>query len=195
MQFFLEFTKQFDVLRGSSSLLFCISFYQAFTVSKLLFWKISNGYLIFASFLCNASNNPQFLLLDYLAIFCVCSSYINSSYLNQFLTNLCFLEFGAYETIDNAKNITYIIAMCKSIYQTNLYCPPIYTILLFANYLLATATYLYRRHLYYEVPLYYKQIDNTTSYSNIPYYYYIFLTWIIHLNITLAMSISSITAV
>lgn len=64
-------------INGSSSLLFIISTIKAFYVSKLITWKISNFLLIFASFLCNATEyNPILLLIDYFAIYLICISYI-----------------------------------------------------------------------------------------------------------------------
>ena len=72
-----------NIIHGTSSLLFLISTAKAFSSSNLLSWKLSNCLLVIASFLCNATEyNSIFMLSDYIAIYLVCISYINSMFIN-----------------------------------------------------------------------------------------------------------------
>lgn len=192
--FVVEMINQFDHIRGLSSLLFVLSFYQSISVSSLFFWKLSNFCLIFASYFYNSSNNHSSLLfLDYLAILCVCSSYINSFQMNQLIYYFSLLEFNNYQTIETTKNITYILTMIKSVYRTRLFYSPIYSIVLLTNYLLAIVTYAIRRFLYYDIPKL-NQNQNRITNMNTSYYHYIILTWILHLNTMSIIWICSLTA-
>lgn len=189
-----------DILMGSSSLLFLISLYNVFVSGRLFFWKISNMYLTVASFLYNSNhNNEQLLTNDLFAIFCVCSSYINYFNINQLLFIFLSYEYSTHKSIETTKNITFFITMCKSLILTYYTSYQVYFWLLCISYFLATVSYLYRRHLYYQPPIYinipliYLCRNGLLKISN--YYYYIFLTWILHLSIASVIWISSITAV
>ena len=109
-------------VNGVSSLLFIISTIKALTASNLLAWKVFNATLIVASYLCNASGfQPDYLFYDYLNIFLVCISYINNMYINiPYIISLIY-EYNTFKTIENAKNISFVTAVTKSVIYTYLY--------------------------------------------------------------------------
>lgn len=116
-----------NFVKGSSSLLFIISTINAFYYSKLISWKLSNVFLIGASFLCNATEYANtFLFLDYLAIYLVCTSYINDIYVNVPYSLLLVYEYNKYSSIEKAKNVAFVTAVGKTIVYTYLYVDNIY---------------------------------------------------------------------
>lgn len=170
MQFYVD---------GSTSLLFIISTLKAFYVSKLISWKISNLFLIGASFLCNATKyEPLFLLLDYFAIFLVCISYINNYYVAVLYTSFLISEYCRYKSIEMVKNIAFGTAVGKSIFNTFVHVDLYhFNVLLFSSFISLIA-YKIRYDLHS------KQIRKYT----------LFLTFVLHLSVMIIIYISSLTA-
>jgi len=167
-------------INGSSSLLFIISTLKAFYSSNLISWKMSNVFLVGASFLCNASEyNPTFLFMDYLAIYLVCLSYINNIYVSVPYTLLLIYEYKNYKTIENTKNLTFITAIGKTNIHTYLYVDNLrYTIISISS-LSSLIIYKIRYFLYK---------NNNKKYN-------LLLTYLLHINIMNIIYISSITAI
>jgi hypothetical protein len=108
--------------KGLSSLLFLIPTVHSFYIPTLATWKLSNGFLVCASFLCNASNfDPTLVLFDYFAIYLVSISYLNDMYFTFVFTSLLLYEYYYYQTIETTKNVAFITSSIKSIKDTNYY--------------------------------------------------------------------------
>ena len=165
--------------KGSSSLLFIISTIKAYYSSNLICWKLSNFFLIFASFFCNALEykNP-FLLIDYIAIFLVSISYINHSYINFLYILLLLYEYKKTNSFENIKNIAFINAVIKAGIYTYIYVNLLYLLIFILNVLLAIITYITRYKLH---------LENNKKYT-------IILTYLFHICIMSILYISSITA-
>ena len=98
-------------INGSSSLLFLISTIKSFYCSKLILYKIFNSLLVCASFLCNATEyKRKYLLLDYITIILISTSYINNLIINSILLLLLYKYFNLIEYI---KNVAFTIAISK----------------------------------------------------------------------------------
>ena len=168
-------------IKGSSSLLFIISTLKAFYCSKLILWKLSNSFLVVASFLCNANDYKKcYLLLDYVAIFCVCCSYINNIYINTVYALLFIYEYKMYNSIEYIKDLSFASAVVKSIIYTYLYVDNInyYIILVISS--VSGVTIFKIRCILHEM--------NNKDYT-------LLLTYLLHISIMNIMYISSITAV
>jgi hypothetical protein len=166
-------------IKGSSSLLFLISTIKAFYSSNLIFWKISNAFLVVASFLCNATGYKNiFLLIDYFAIFLVCVSYINNIYINVTYFLFLIYEYNKYNSIENTKNIAFITAIGKSTLYTYLYVDNIHFYIICASSIFGTIIYKIR---------YYVNVNNNEKYILI-------ITYLFHICTMNIMYISSITA-
>jgi len=166
-------------IQGTSSLLFLISTIKAIYCSKLILWKIFNGFLIIASYLCNASNyEPQYLFLDYSTIFLVSSSYVNNAAINSFLVASLLYEYSTTRSIENSKNAAFASAVSKSILYTYLYVDKIHFYVILTSSISGVIIYKIRYNLHK---------NNNRKYI-IP------LTYLFHICITNIMYISSITA-
>ena len=163
-------------IKGSSSLIFLISTIKAFYSSNLFFWKISNVFLIIASFLCNATEYKKlFLLFDYLAIFLVCVSYINNVYINTTYLLCLVYEYHKYNSIENTKNLAFATAIGKSTVYTYLYVDNIHFYVIFASSIFGILIYKIRYYLH----------DDK---------YRLLITYLFHICTMNIMYISSITA-
>lgn len=167
-------------IKGSISLLFIISTMKAFYCSKLISWKLSNVFLIGASFFCNATEYKNvFLLLDYLAIYLVCISYINNIFINVPYSLLLMYEYNKYNSIENIKNVAFVTAIGKSI---------VYTYFTLDNthyYILLTSSI--SGVIVYKIRYFFHKRNNTK--------HTFLLTYLFHICIMNIMYISSITAV
>jgi len=174
----MNFTNM-NIINGSSSLLFLISTAKAFSSSNLLFWKLSNCLLVIASFLCNATEyNSIFMLSDYIAIYLVCISYINSMFINIPYTVLLIYEYYKYNSIANIKDIAFISAIVKSIRYTYLYVDKMhYYIILLASIFTI---------IIYKIRFYLHNKNNKK--------YILPLTYLLHTCIMILLYIASITA-
>ena len=167
-------------IKGSSSLLFIISTKKAFNSSNFISWKYCNVFLIFASFLCNATEyKPIFLLLDYLAIYLTCISYINNIYINIPYSLLLIYEYKKYKSIENMKNVAFLSAMGKTILYTYLYLDKNNFIIVITSSISGLIIYKIRNSL--------NEIDNIK--------YNLLLTYLFHFCVMNMLYISSITAV
>ena len=166
-------------IKGSSSLLFLISTIKAFYSSNLFFWKISNVFLVIASFLCNATEYKHiFLLIDYLAIFLVCASYINNIYINATYFLFLIYEYNKYNSIETTKNIAFATAIGKSTLYTYLYVDNIHFCVIFASSIVGILIYKIR---------YYLHVNNNKKYI-------LLITYLFHICTMNIMYVSSITA-
>lgn len=170
---------KYDLIKGSSSLLFIISTMKVFYCSDFIQCKISNLYLIFASFIYNASEmNEKFLLYDYLAIYLVCTSFINRLYITIPLWISLFCEYKYNNSIENTKNISFVLAVTKSSIYTYYYLDIFYFIILLLS--ISGSCIFYKLRNYFYVTL------NIRKYN-------LFLTYIFHFCIMNIIYISSIT--
>ena len=168
------------LINGSSSLLFIISTIKAFYISKLITWKISNLFLIFASFLCNATEyNPLLLLVDYFAIYLICISYINNLYINTLYSLLLIYEYKNYNSIENTKNLAFLYAIVKSIIHTYLYVDNFHYYIIITSSISGIIVYKVR---------YFLLEKNNEKYK-------LLLTYIFHICIMNIIYVSSITAI
>ena len=165
-----------NYINGSSSLLFLISTIKGFYSSNLLFWKLSNVFLIGASFFCNATEYKKiFLLLDYIAIFFVSISYINNIYINIPFSLLLLLEYNKFNSIENVKNIAFVTAIIKSNIYTYLYVDNTHYYIIFASSIFGIIIYKIRYFLHKK--------------------YTLLLTYLFHICIMNILYISNITAI
>jgi hypothetical protein len=168
------------LINGSSSLLFVISTIKSFYSSTFLLLKISNIFLIVASFFCNATECSQpFIYIDYFAICLVCLCYLNNIYITILYTLLFIYEYKKYKTIENIKNITVLSTMIKANIYTYLYVDTFHYIILFMSTIFSIIIYQIRYFLY-------KSNNNK---------YYLLLTYFFHICIMNILYISSITAI
>ena len=166
-------------IKGSSSLIFLISTIKAFYSSNLIFWKISNVFLIVASFLCNATEYKNiFLLIDYLAIFLACESYINNIYVNTAYFLCLIYEYKKYNSIETTKNIAFVTAIGKSTIYTYLYVDNVHFYVIFASSIFGIIIYKIR---------YYLHLNNNKKYI-------LLITYLFHICTMNIMYVSSITA-
>ena len=167
-------------IKGLSSFLFIISTYKAFITSNNLLWKLSNLGLIFASYCYNSSdNNLSYLFMDHLMICCCCLSYINQISVTQIIVSSSLLEWNKTNSIENSKNLSLFFVICKSCLKTYTYLHINYFYTIFTCFLLATIIFFVRRYLYYR---------------NVSLFYYILLTYMLHICISTTLYISSMTA-
>lgn len=164
---------------GLSSFFFIISYYNVVISSSLLWWKLTNVALIFASYYYYSNEySHSLLLLDYFAIYSVCSSYINNYNVNYLLFHLLLLEYKLYNTIVITKNITYFVTMCKSLQNTYIYCSSFCFGGLLTAYFLSYFLYGIRYYLY----------------SNNHYEYFMSITFLLHFQTMIILWILSYTA-
>ena len=167
------------LVNGSSSLLFVISTIKAFYSSNLMIWKISNMFLVIASFLCNANNyDLVFLFLDYLAIYLACISYLNNMYINTLYTLSLIYEYNKYKSIDNMKNLAFATALGKCVINTYLYVDTTHLYVVFTSSACGLVVYKIRNYLH--------ETNNTK--------YKVLLTYLFHFCVMNIMYVSSITA-
>ena len=168
------------LINGSSSLLFTISTIKAYYSSNLICWKLSNFFLIFASFFCNAMEykNP-FLLIDYFAIFLVSISYINHSYINFLYIFVLLYEYKKTNSFENIKNIAFIHAVIKAGIYTYIYVNLFYLLIFLLSALSSIITYIIRYQ-------YHRQNNKKNT---------IILTYLFHICIMSILYISSMTAI
>ena len=159
-------------ISGSSSLLFIISALKSLTASDLFFWKVTNTALIFVSYLCNASKYaPNYVLLDYLIIYGVCSSYVNDLTINGITASILLVN------VQMAKDIAFMLAFTKSCFNTYMLVDnPTYFYVLYCSG--------FGSMLIYKIRNYYGE----NSVLKIP------LTYLMHICVMNLMYISSITA-
>jgi len=140
-------------------------------------WKLTNIFLICASFLCNATEyEPIFLLADHFAIVVVCTSYLNTC-INIPFSLLLLYEYNKYKCIEKSKLLSLVLASCKSIIYTYLYSNDhLYAFLIALMFAVVVYNIRYR--------LLEMKEDK----------YILFLTCIFHSCITTMLYISSITA-
>ena len=166
-------------IKGLSSFLFVISTYKAFICSKSLLWKLSNFGLIFASYLYNSSNNdPYYLFIDHLMICCCCLSYINYLPITQIIVSYSMLEYNKTNSIENSKNLSLLFVICKTCMNTYTYLPIEYFYIISSASFISFFVFIIRKYLYFK---------------NISLFYYILLTYILHISVTVIMYISSMT--
>lgn len=164
-----------NLLHGSSSLLFIFSAIKALFASNLIYWKISNLFIIIASFLCNATNyHNTFLLIDYLTICSICLSYINNMHINGSLILFLLYEYFFSYSIMHIKNITFIIAVLKAIYNTYFYLNTSYFYILVIASIICILTY------------YLRNIFNHNK---------LLLTYLFHISIVIVLYVASMTAI
>ena len=167
-------------IKGSSSLLFIISTMKAFYCSKLISWKLSNVFLIGASFFCNATEYKNvFLLVDYLAIYLVCISYINNIFINVPYSLLLIYEYSKYNSIENIKNVAFVTGVGKSIVYTYLHLDNIHYYIILTSSISGVIIYKIR---------YFLHKRNNTKHT-------LLLTYLFHICVMNIMYVSSITAV
>ena len=169
-----------DFTQGSSSLLFIISTIKAFYSSSLISWKLSNVFLIGASFFCNATEyNSVFLLLDYLAIYLLCISYINNIFINVPYSLLLMYEYSKYNSIENIKNVAFATAVGKSIVYTYLRVDQIHYCIVLTSSISGV--------MIYKIRCFFHKRNNKK--------YTLLLTYLFHICVMNIMYVSSITAV
>ena len=167
-------------IKGSSSLLFIISTMKAFYCSKLISWKLSNVFLIGASFFCNATEyNNVFLLLDYFAIYLLCISYINNIFINVSYSLLLVYEYSKYKSIENIKNVAFVTAVGKSIAYTYFHVDKIHYFIVLTSSISGVITY--------KIRCFFHKRNNKK--------YTLLLTYLFHICVMNIMYVSSITAV
>jgi hypothetical protein len=167
-------------IKGSSSLLFIISTVKAFCCSKLIYWKLSNAFLVGASFFCNATEYKNvFLLLDYFAIYLVCISYINNIFINIPYSLLLIYEYSKYNSIENIKNVAFVTGVGKSIVYTYLHLDNIHYYIILTSSISGVIIYKIRCFLHKR---------NNTKHT-------LLLTYLFHICVMNIMYVSSITAV
>ena len=165
---------QLQHINGASSLLFIISTIKAYLCNGNYMWKITNTILIVASYLCNASlYYAPFLLLDYFAIFCVCTSYINRWYNIFYIVGL-IVEYNKTGSIILTKNASFCHAVGQSVINTYLYVGHYHYIVIAISAIMSLIIYALR------------QIMGRR--------YLLVLTFGFHICITNILYISSITA-
>jgi hypothetical protein len=167
-------------IKGLSSFLFIISTYKAFICSNNLLWKLSNFGLIFASYCYNSSNDdPYYLFMDHLMIACCCLSYINYIPITQIIVSYSMLEYNKTKSIEHSKNLSLFFVICKSCMNTYNYLHINYFYTISTCFLLATIIFYLRRYLYFR---------------NVSLFYYIMLTYMLHICVSTTLYISSMTA-
>ena len=167
-------------IKGLSSFLFIISTYKAFICSNNLLWKLSNFGLIFASYFYNSSNDdPYYLFMDHLMIACCCLSYINYIPITQIIVSYSMIEYNKTKSIEHSKNLSLLFVICKSCINSYnyLHINYFYTILLCS--LMSVIIFYTRRYLYFK---------------NVSLFYYIMLTYMLHICVSTTLYISSMTA-
>lgn len=168
-----------NIINGSSSFLFIISTIKAFYCSNLLLWKLSNSFLIIASFLCNACEYKEpYLFLDYLAIFVISTSYINNISINIPYTFLIIYEYKDTNSIEIMKNIACASAIGKTIAYTYLYVDKIHYYIALSSVISGTCVYTIRVYLHEK---------NNKKYT-------LLLTYLLHISIMNLLYVASITA-
>ena len=169
-----------DFIKGSSSLLFIISTIKCFYSSTLLTVKLSNIFLVIASFIYNASSMSQcYLFYDYLGIFLVSSSYINNIIINILLLLSLIYEYKCIKSIEYTKNIAFLLAVSKSLVYTYLYVDKLHFNILLQSVVYGIFIYKIRNYFYVN--------KNNKKYN-------LFLTYLFHICIMNIIYISSITA-
>ena len=167
-------------IKGLSSFLFIISTYKAFICSKSLLWKISNFFFMFASYLYNSSNDdPYYLFMDHLMIACCCLSYINYLPITQIVVFSSLIEYNKTNSIEHSKNLSLFFVICKSCMNTYIYLHINYFYTIFTCSLLSVIIFYVRRYLYFK---------------NVSLFYYIMLTYMLHICVSTTLYISSMTA-
>lgn len=167
-------------IRGASSLFFIISTIKAFYCSKLIFWKLSNFFLIGASFLCNATQySTTYLVVDYIAIYLVSTSYINNCYINVPYSLLLTYEYNKYNSIENVKDAAFLTAMGKSIIYTYLYVDKTHFYIIMSSSIAGVIIYKIRCALHEK---------NNKKYT-------LLLTYLFHFCVMSVLYVSSNTAV
>ena len=167
-------------IKGLSSFLFVIPTYNAFITSNNLLWKLSNFGLIFASYCYNSSNDdPYYLFMDHLMIACCCLSYINYLPITQIIVFGSLLEYNKTNSIEHSKNLSLFCVICKSCINSYTYLPINYFYTIFTCSLLSTIIFYVRRYLYFR---------------NVSLFYYILLTYMLHICMSTTLYISSMTA-
>lgn len=167
------------IINGSSSLLFIISTTKAFYNSSLIWWKVTNTFLIFASFLCNATEyTPIYMQMDYLAIYLVCISYMNNYVYTLLYSLLLLYEYKNYNSIETIKNVAFVCSITKSIVRTYLYVDNLHYNVLIISSISGIIIYKIR----YDLLKY-----NNTNYK-------LLLTYMFHICVMNILYVSSITA-
>lgn len=137
-----------NIKYGISSLLFIISSINILLVSNSIMYKISNILLIFSSFLCNSTSYNSYLLFDYLVIYLISSSFINNNIINTITFLILLLEYSFYNTINYAKNISFILSISKfnilAYYDDSIYFTCMFSITLSSIF-----TFLIRNYYFY----------------------------------------------
>jgi hypothetical protein len=147
--------------------------------SNLLTWKLSNSFLVIASFLCNAYEyKPPYLLLDYLAICLISTSYINTISINVPCTILIIYEYRYTNSIEVMKNIVCATAIGKTIVYTYLYVDKIHYYIALSSAISGTFAYTIRIYLHK---------NNNKKYT-------LLLTYLLHISIMNLLYVASITA-
>jgi hypothetical protein len=168
-----------NIINGSSSLLFIINTIKAFYCSNLLTWKLSNCFLVVASFLCNAYEyKSPYLFLDYLAIFLISTSYINNISINVPYTLFIIYEYKDTNSIEVMKNIACATAIGKTVIYTYLYVDKLSYYIALSSAISGTCVYTLRVYLHK---------NNNKKYT-------LLLTYILHISIMNLLYIASSTA-
>lgn len=113
---------------GGSSFLFIIPTIKVLFTSNLMFWKLSNIFLVISSVLCNAYKyNYGLLVFDYFMITMVSVSYINNININMLIGILFYLECIIKNDITMTKNIAFISSVSLIAINTYKYYPVLFT--------------------------------------------------------------------
>lgn len=167
-------------IKGLSSFLFVISTYKAFICSNNILWKLSNFFFMFASYLYNSSDDdPYYLFMDHLMIACCCLSYVNYLPITQIIVFGSLLEYNKTNSIEHSKNLSLFFVICKSCLNTYTYLHINYFYTISTCSLMATIIFYVRRYLYFR---------------NVSLFYYIMLTYMLHICVSTTLYISSMTA-
>ena len=165
-------------IKGASSLLFIISAIKSFYCSSSIYWKFSNTLVIFASYLCNAYDyHPSYLVLDYITIFLICTSYLNNLLVNSALILLLIHEGCTKTSIDGSKNMSFALATVKCIIKNYFYLDRLHCYIFLFSAVSGIAIYKIRYNLI-----------NANNHK-----YTLLLTSLMHICATNMMYISSIT--
>lgn len=176
--------KKFKIVNGLSSLLFIVSAYKAIVSSSILIWKIANVFLVFSSFMYNSLKTSHtkleetFLFIHYITIYFISIGYLNISIINYLLYILVSYEYLLENTINKIKNMSFLLAIGKSIVCTFLYLDEFHFYILLVSFILSVVSYIIRYYL-----------ENQNNYE-----YTFSMTWIWHIGSTIVLYISSMTA-
>ena len=132
------------------------------------------------SYLCNAYDfKHPYLLLDYVAIFAICTSYLNNFMINGALFSMIVFEGIHQRSIVKSKNVAFVVATIKCGINTYYYVDRLHYAVFTMSSLTGVVINQVRYHLI-----------NANNHK-----YTLFLTSIMHACATCIMFVSSITTI